>query len=89
MSGIVLDALLHGAPVVATAGTWAGRQVARFGAGEVLEERTVDALEAAIDTVQHDWEARAGRACAAARILAAEHDPANLLQALESGDADP
>lgn len=89
VSGIVLDALLHGAPVIATAGTWAGRQVARFGAGEVLEDRTVDALEGAIDAVQRDWEARAARACAAARTLAAEHDPANLLRVLEGGEADP
>jgi glycosyltransferase involved in cell wall biosynthesis len=82
VSGVVLDALLHGAPVVATAGTWPGRQVERFGAGMLLAERSADALEAAIDAVLRDWDGCSARACAAARALAAEHDPANLLRVL-------
>ncbi|MGE5189699.1 MAG: glycosyltransferase [Gemmatimonadota bacterium] len=86
VSGVVLDALLHGAPVVATAGTWPGRQVERLGAGVLLRERTVDALESAIDAVQRDWDAYSARACAAARIVAAEHDPANLLRVLTGED---
>lgn len=79
VSGVVLDALLHGAPVVTTAGTWPGAQVERFGAGVAVEERTPAALSAAIDTVLADWPAFAARACDAARTLAAEHDPRHLL----------
>ena len=87
VSGVVLDALLHGAPVVATAGTWPGRQVERFGAGVVLKERTVEALEAAIDAVLRDWDACSARAREAARTLAAEHDAANLFRVL-AGEVD-
>lgn len=80
VSGIVLDALLHGAPVIATRGTWPGAQVERFGAGITMEERTPVALSAAIDRVLADWPAYAARACEAAPTLAAEHDPRHLLE---------
>lgn len=79
VSGVVLDALLHGAPVIATRGTWPGLQVERFGAGVTIEERTPEALSAAIDQVLGDWPAYAARASSAARILAREHDPRHLL----------
>jgi hypothetical protein len=82
VSGVVLDALLHGAPVIATAGTWPGAQVERFGAGVTMEERTAAALSAAIDTVLAGWPAYAARACEAARTLAAEHDPRHLLESI-------
>jgi glycosyltransferase involved in cell wall biosynthesis len=80
VSGVVLDALLHGAPVVATRGTWPGAQVERFGAGVAVEERTAVALSEAVDRVLADWPAYAARACEAARTLAAEHDPRHLLE---------
>jgi hypothetical protein len=80
VSGVVLDALLHGAPVIATRGTWPGAQVERFGAGATIEERTPEALSAAIDMVLADWPAYATRACEAARTLADEHDPRRLLE---------
>ncbi|HEX5773900.1 MAG TPA: glycosyltransferase, partial [Geomobilimonas sp.] len=79
VSGVVLDALLQGAPVIATRGTWPGVQVERFGAGVTIEERTPEALSAAIDQVLGDWDSYAARACEAARVLAGEHDPRRLL----------
>jgi hypothetical protein len=87
VSGIVLDALLHGAPVIATRGTWPGAQVERFGAGVTIGERTVPALAAAVDRVLSEWPAHAERACAAAEVLAREHDPRRLLEILERGAA--
>ncbi|WP_246525684.1 glycosyltransferase [Geomobilimonas luticola] len=80
VSGVVLDALLHGTPVIATRGTWPGVQVERFGAGVTIEERTPEALAAAIDRVLGDWETYAARACDAARVLAGEHDPRRILE---------
>jgi len=79
VSGIVLDSLLQGTPVIATRGTWTGAQVERFGAGLTIAERTPAALASAIDRVLSDWHAHAARACAAARVLAREHDPRHLL----------
>ncbi len=84
VSGVVLDALLHGAPVIATRGTWPGSQVERFDAGVTIGERTIDELCIAIDRVLQNWSVYATRACAAARILAREHDPHNLLELITS-----
>uniref|UniRef100_C6E5A7 Glycosyltransferase n=1 Tax=Geobacter sp. (strain M21) TaxID=443144 RepID=C6E5A7_GEOSM len=86
VSGIVLDALLHGSPVIATSGTWPGAQVERFGAGDTIAERTPEALSAAVDRVLSDWDGYSARACEAARTLALEHDPARLLRVLLEGE---
>lgn len=82
VSGVVLDALLHGAPVIATRGTWPAIQVERFGAGVTIADRTVESLEAAVDSVLGDWDNFSARACEAARILAMEHDPVHLINLL-------
>ncbi len=82
VSGVVLDALLHGAPVIATKGTWPSLQVERFGAGVTIAERTAEALSAAIDTILNDWENFSVKACTAARVLALEHDPCHLVKLL-------
>jgi hypothetical protein len=85
VSGVVLDALLHGTPVIATRDTWPGAQVERFGAGLTIAERTPAALASAIDRALSDWPALASRACAAARVLAGEHDPRRLLNLVAGG----
>ncbi|HBA89120.1 MAG TPA: hypothetical protein DCZ75_14395 [Geobacter sp.] len=82
VSGVVLDALLHGAPVITTRGTWPGAQVERFDAGVTIEERTPAALSAAIDKVLAEWDGYSARACKAAGVLAEEHDPRHLLELL-------
>jgi hypothetical protein len=82
VSGIVLDALLHGSPVIATKGTWPGDQVERFGAGVTIFERTPAALAEAIDKVLADWPTYTAKACSAAQTLAQEHDPRHLLETL-------
>lgn len=82
VSGIVLDALLHGAPVIATSGTWAAALVERFGAGVTIEERSAAALAKAVDQVLAGWDIYSARACEAARVLTEEHDPTNLLKIL-------
>lgn len=85
VSGVVLDALLSGSPVVATQGTWPAQQVERFGAGVAIGERTVASLAAAIDTILADWDRYAGRAVEAAAALAVEHDPIHLVTLLRRG----
>lgn len=82
VSGVVLDALLHGAPVICTRGTWPAAQVERFGAGVSIDERTPQALAHAVDTVLADWSGFTARACHAAEVLAEEHDPRHLLRLL-------
>lgn len=82
VSGIVLDALLHGAPVIATQGTWAGEVVERFDAGIVLRERTDAQLADAVHRVLGRWDHYAQNAARAAGELAREHDPRTLCKAI-------
>jgi glycosyltransferase involved in cell wall biosynthesis len=88
VSGIVLDALLHGAPCIATGGTWAGDVVKRFGAGEVLAERTEAALARAVDRVIARWDHYRDAAARASETLAAEHDPRGVAR-LVAGPREP
>ncbi len=87
VSGVVLDALLHGAPVIATKGTWPALQVERFGAGITIAERSAESLATAIDSVLSDWDNYSAKACDAAKVLAVEHDPVHLVKLLE-GDVE-
>lgn len=85
VSGVVLDALLRGAPVVASAGSWPGRVVERFGAGAVFAPHTAEALDQAVQQVLREWPRASAHAQQAARELAAEHDPAHLVRVLAGG----
>ncbi len=85
VSGVVLDALLRGAPVVASANSWPGRMVERFRAGAVFSPHTAEALDAAVHSVLDDWTNACERSRVAARVLAEEHDPAQLVRVLRQG----
>jgi hypothetical protein len=82
VSGIALDALLHGAPVVATAGTWQAALVQRFGAGSVMARWDADSLSSAVSDARARWDECVAGARNAARTLAHEHDPLHLVRAL-------
>ncbi len=87
VSGIVLDALLHGAPVITTAGTWAGDVVARFDAGVVLQERSGAHLLSAVEQILARWEWFADNAARASDALAQEHDPRGIASLIASHGA--
>lgn len=82
VSGIALDALLHGAPVIATRGTWQARVIERFGAGVVMDAWSAESLDRAVDHAILHWPTISEGAQRAARALAQEHDPAHLVRAL-------
>lgn len=82
VSGVVLDALLHGAPVVATSGTWAGDVVDRFDAGIVLRDRTAAQLADAVERILGRWDRYAQNAAKASEALATEHDPRALARVI-------
>ena len=82
VSGVTLDALAAGAPVVATAGTWMAALVQRFGAGAATADLSAAGLIAAIGPVlaQHaDYQARAQ---AASRQVQAEYSARGLIDAV-------
>lgn len=82
VSGVALDALLHGSPVVATRGTWQAALVTRFGAGRVMDAWTGRSLATAAMACIDDWDRVSSAAREAASVLAAEHHPNRLLDRL-------
>lgn len=51
VSGITLDALAHGSPVIATSGTWTAELITRHGAGLALEHPNAESLHGAASAV--------------------------------------
>jgi len=82
VSGIALDALLHAAPIVATAGTWQAGLIERFGCGVIMEHWDSASLIKAVDESMIRWSDISLGAVAAATQLAAEHHPCHLVEAV-------
>jgi hypothetical protein len=84
VSGIALDALLHGSPIVATAGTWQASLVERFGCGVIMHSWDEDCLERSIARGVADWAGISMAARHAAAVLAREHDPRHVIDAIST-----
>ena len=55
ISGVTLDALSAGSPVVTTSGTWIARMVQRFNAGVVVDSTSPESVLAAVQTIIRDF----------------------------------
>jgi glycosyltransferase involved in cell wall biosynthesis len=55
VSGVTLDALAHGCPIVATAGTWSAAMIEPFGAGVALADPDAESLYAAATALRADY----------------------------------
>ncbi len=84
ISGVTLDALSHGCPVVALSGTWMARVVEEFGAGLVVEEPTPDVLLDAVTKLMTSYEDYGRRALQAGREIQRRHHPRQLFLAVTS-----
>lgn len=82
ISGISLDGLSSGAPLVVPAGTWMARVVERFGAGVALEDMSAPVMETAIRTILADWPSFRDRARLAGKTLQAEFSAGQLAETL-------
>lgn len=82
ISGVTLDALCAGAPVIAAAGTWTARTVARYDAGAVVSELSPESVMGAVEAVRGDYPRFAANAREGGRALREEHDPRRLLEEL-------
>jgi hypothetical protein len=51
VSGVTLDALAHGAPIVALTGTWMAKLIESFGAGVAIEEPLPENLHGAVSKI--------------------------------------
>ncbi len=79
VSGVTLDALSSGCPVVVTAGTWLSKIILRFEAGIATSDLTPAGLRLAIERVLSDYDGYSRRAMNAAAALRAEHSADNLM----------
>lgn len=82
ISGVTLDAMSAGAPVVTLTDTWIARAVQRFGAGIVIDEPTPAAVLGAIRQIIAGYADYRIKALHAGRVLGAEHDAGFLFKAL-------
>jgi len=83
VSGVTLDALAHGCPIVATAGTWTAALIAPFDAGIAVSDPDAESLHAAVAKLRADYPRYRNGALAAA--YAREGEPwAPLLERLRS-----
>ncbi len=82
VSGVTLDALCAGAPIVAHEGTWMARAVLRFGAGAVVQPDDIDAAALAAKDLAARYEAFSAAARRAGATLRSEHDPRRLVEAV-------
>ena len=67
VSGVTLDALAHGCPVIATAGTWSADVIEPFGAGIALAEPDAESLYVAATALRADYARYQAAALVAAR----------------------
>lgn len=81
VSGVALDALMSGSPIVASEGTLAADLVREFGSGEVVPYNDAAALDEAIHRIVISWDQRSVRAREAAAILASRHHPRRFVEA--------
>ena len=85
VSGIALDALLHGAPIIATTGTWQARLIERFGCGVCMRSWDAECLRESVQVALRRWTDISAAAHDAAQTLAAEHDPRHVIEAIARG----
>jgi hypothetical protein len=81
-SGVTIDALLAGKPVVAVRGTWAGDLVDRYGGGLTYTQGNVDDMEAALSGVISRLGAYRQRLGEMRAIIEGEHAPDRLIEFL-------
>ncbi|WP_152606546.1 glycosyltransferase [Aquabacterium sp. NJ1] len=82
VSGVTLDALQAGSPVVVTDGTWMARLAGKYKAGIATSDLSPSGLLQAIQTIMDDHAGFAQRACAAAADVRAEHSARALIEAV-------
>lgn len=82
VSGVTLDALSAGCPVVALRGTWSARAVERFGAGAVVDDVSAETLHGAARRVIDGYAAFRAGARRGGAVLQEENDGRRLYEAV-------
>lgn len=82
VSGVTLDALTAGCPVIVTANTWSGRAVMQHDAGVVCDDVSPSVLQQAISHILSDYEGYAARAAQAGRTILHTHSAASMMDVI-------
>lgn len=82
ISGVTLDALSGGSPIVTTAGTWIARMVQRFDAGKVIDNHEPEHVLAAINEIIAEYPRYSKNAYAGGQILQQENSAGILFKTL-------
>jgi hypothetical protein len=82
ISGVTLDALSAGSPIVATAGTWIARMVQRFDAGKIIDSPEPETTLSAIQEIITDYPHYSKNAYAAGLVLQQENSAEFLFNTL-------
>jgi glycosyltransferase involved in cell wall biosynthesis len=82
ISGVTLDSLSAGAPVITLSNTWIARVVDEFGAGIVVDTADADTVFDAVQRIHADYAAYRDRALAAGRTLQERNGAHRLVQEL-------
>lgn len=81
-SGVALDALYGGSPIVTVAGTWIADQVERFQAGIVIADRSPQTVLAASQAIMNDYQHYHHNAVHAGIVLEKAHQPEKTIDAI-------
>jgi hypothetical protein len=82
VSGVTLDALSAGCPVVVTANTWLGRVVMKHNAGVATNDLSPLGLKIAVEAVLRDYAGYSRRAATAGQLLRRQHSAAEMMTAI-------
>jgi hypothetical protein len=82
ISGVTLDALSAGSPIITTAGSWIARMVSRFDAGIVVDSPAPEVVLMAVDKILADFPGYQANAHAAGLTLRQENSGDLLFKAL-------
>lgn len=79
-SGVLLEALYYGSPVIVTKGTWFAQVVKQYNVGIIVESTDSLTIETAADTILNNYKDYKNRALKAGEILYQLHHPKNTLK---------
>jgi len=82
LSGVTLDALSCGSPVIATAGTWMAKVAERFNAGVAVDTVTPESVHEAVRHICANFAVFEANARDAGRVLQDENDATHILKAV-------
>ena len=82
ISGVTLDALSAGNPIVSTAGTWTARMVERFNAGIIIDSHEPEKILSAIQGVIDEYPRYSKNSLTAGQILQQENSAGILFDTL-------